>query len=70
MLDWGSALIGMKQVPEESVLEALFHKHIERHPGLREHMAYYSRLPEGHTEKCYEYLYKLVRRHVDQQRRA
>ena len=47
----------------------MFRIQITKHPGLREHMAYYDRLPEGHAEKTYDYLLQIVRQHLELQRR-
>jgi hypothetical protein len=38
MNDWEMTLTGMRKLPEEDVLETLFRRQIQRHPGFREHM--------------------------------
>jgi hypothetical protein len=69
MNDWEMTLTGMRKLPEEDVLETLFRRQIQRHPGFREHMAYYERLPVGHEERNYRYLVTLVRRYLETRRR-
>ena len=59
----------MRKLPEEDVLETLFRRQIQRHPGFREHMAYYERLPVGHEERNYRYLITLVKRYLETRRR-
>ena len=58
----------MQKQPEEEYLESLFRSQIERHPGLKEHMAYYERLHLGHSDKNYELLLTTVRRYLEQKR--
>ena len=69
MNDWEMTLTGMRRLPEEDVLETLFRRQIQRHPGFREHMAYYERLPVGHEERNYRYLITLVKRYLETRRR-
>ncbi len=54
--DWEMTLTGMRELPELDVLEALFRRQIAKHPGFREHMAHYERLPVGHEDRCYQYI--------------
>ena len=42
---WELTLTGMQKLPEQEYLETMVRSQIERHPGLREHMAHYERLP-------------------------
>jgi hypothetical protein len=69
MNDWEMTLTGMRKLPEEDVLETLFRRQIQRHPGFREHTAYYERLPIGHEERNYRYLVTLVKRYLETRRR-
>ena len=69
MNDWEMTVTGMRKLPEEDVLETLFRRQIQRHPGFREHMAYYERLPIGHEERNYRYLVTLVKRYLETRRR-
>ena len=48
---WGGTLTAMVNIPQDSILEALYKVQIKSHPMLREHMAYYERLELGHEEK-------------------
>ena len=43
---WEMVLSGMKKLPDEEILELLYFERIEKHQGLAEVIAHYSRLPE------------------------
>ena len=51
MNEWGVALAGMRESPEDDVLETLIWHRVRRHSGLRVPLARYERLPAGHAEK-------------------
>ena len=70
MNDWEMTLTGMKKVPDETVLESLFRVQIENDSGLREQMAYYDRLGDGHEDKNYQWLLRTVRQYLEKRRRS
>ena len=53
--EWEMTLVGIDRMPEEKYLDAMFRSQIEKHPGLKEDMAYYDRLPNGHADKNYSF---------------
>ena len=66
--DWEMTLVSMHSVPEKALLESMFRTQIEKHPGLKEDMAYYERLPRDHEHKNYGFLFSVVRRFLEKQR--
>ena len=58
----------MKNIPDDNILESLFKKQVQHVPSLREHMAYYDRLPSDSSEKNYQSLVTLVRRQLQMQK--
>ena len=61
-------LVLMHQDPEKALLESMFRTQIEKHPGLKEDMAYYERLPRDHEKKNYDFILSVVRRFLEKQR--
>ena len=69
LTDWEMVLTGMARIPDEDILEAMFKSQVQRHPGLREHMAYYDRLHIGHVDRSYGALVAAVRQYLEARRR-
>jgi hypothetical protein len=46
--EWEMTLAGMKEVPQENILQSLFRTQIENYSGLRAQISYYDRLEVGH----------------------
>ena len=67
-MEWESVLVNMKKVPDEEYLETMFRAQVEKHPGLKEDMAYYDRLPRENSERSYSFLLSAVRRFLEKQR--
>ena len=67
-MEWESVLVNMKKVLDEEYLETMFRAQVETHPGLKEDMAYYDRLPREHSERSYSFLLSAVRRFLEKQR--
>ena len=61
-------LSGIRKMPEDDYLEAMFRAQVERHPGLKEDIAYYERLPQGHADKSYTFLLSAARRYIEHKR--
>ena len=67
---WEMTLTGMKNVPDNLVLETLFRKNVEHHPWIKDQMAYYYRLDHGHADRSYSWLLSVVRKTLENKRRA
>ena len=66
--EWEMTLSGIRKMPEDDYLEAMFRAQVERHPGLREDIAYYERLRQGHVDKSYGFLMSAARRYIEHKR--
>ena len=69
LTEWDVIMAGIRKVPDEDILESMFRKQVEKHPLLREDMAYYNRKSLHDPERTYLTLHGYVRRAVESQRR-
>ena len=68
MDDWDQVMMTLETPQDERLLETLFRNQVENHPGIREHIAHYQRCEVGHPDRCYQYLVRIVRQHIDSRR--
>ena len=66
--EWDTALSRLGETPAENILESLFYKRVQHHPELRPDIAYYDRLPQGHSERTYPWLYDRVESYLERVR--
>lgn len=67
--DWFGTLTGMKTVPGDEILEAMFRKQVQNHPWLTDQMSYYNRLDIGHIDKNYQWLISTAKKEIETRRR-
>ena len=66
--EWDTAISGLGETPAEYILESLFYNQVRHHPELRPDIAYFDRLPQGHMERNYSWLYDRVEAYLERVR--
>ena len=67
--DWFGTLTGMKTVPGDAILEAMFRKQVQHHPWSKDQMSYYNRPDIGHSDKNYQWLISTAKKEIENRRR-
>ena len=65
---WDTVLAGLKQAPDDTILETLFLRQIRKCRSMEQDVAYYDRLTSDHVEKNYQYLLRCARKVVERSR--
>ena len=62
--NWGNVLTGCKTDVDDSIKKVLFLKQVRKSQRLRQDLAHFDRMPEGHEDKSYAFLRDAVRRQI------
>ena len=66
--NWDQVIAGIKNVPDETVLETLFFNQVKNNRSIAHDLQEYHRAEEGTEKKSYTFLITAVRRFLDRER--